>query len=172
MRSIDADQLEQRIQQLHDRSAGRELDDGRDVEWMRLQAEIHRLKQEQPELARIAERMQCQLELLVERCGTDGSVLAHQRPVDVNLSAQGIAFDSDRAVQPGDWAELTLQLTAVAAGVTILARVVRCQPLKEQPGICRIALDFEHILEADRQSIARYIMERQRQQLVRPTGDL
>jgi len=171
---VDEASLETRIQQFHNQPPARlglhEIDMRR-----RQQAEkdLERISQQHPEIGRYLESMQRQLDQLVELGCARTDDVVDPSPVAVNLSAQGIALASQRCLEPGAMIELHLRLRPAEGGIVILARVVRCRADAKAANVYRVALDFEHILEADRQRVARHVFDQQRLALVQGTaGDV
>ncbi len=124
------------------------------------QADLKAIKTKMPELGRYLSILQEQLDILTDKILEDEDKftdLEHQ----VNLSAQGIAFVSPEAAQHGDILELHLKLNPGRQKIVIFARVVSCEPVEDPTGHYNIALDFEHIHEADREIIVKHVHGKQ-----------
>jgi hypothetical protein len=167
---VDEASLESLIQQFHNQPPARtslhEIDMGRRQQV----ADLDRIRQQNPELGRYLESMQRQLDQLVERCSGRTDDFVDPSPVAVNLSAQGIAFASHSCLDPDSMVELHLRLRPAERGIAILARVVRCRADATATDMYRVALNFEHILEADRQRVARHVFDQQRLALVKASA--
>jgi c-di-GMP-binding flagellar brake protein YcgR len=80
---------------------------------------------------------------------------------EVSISEGGINFQHDTAVKPGSHLALKMILMPQALGLLLRARVVHCQPLPK--GTFDLGLEFESLTEAQRQTLARHILQRQAQ---------
>lgn len=79
------------------------------------------------------------------------------------LSAQGVSVQWLTAFVVESAVDLRLTLFPDRVLVRSLARVVRCDPFED--GSYRLALDFVHVREADREAIIRHVYRLQRLQL-------
>lgn len=128
------------------------------------QADLRKITERMPELGRYLKMLQQQIDRLTEQLLPDDQQFV-EREQPVNISAQGIAFYSSESADPGDIIELHLKLHPSQHRIMVLARVVQCEADRDQPGQYRIALDFEHIREADRELLVRHVHGRQLQAL-------
>lgn len=128
------------------------------------QADLRKITERMPELGRYLKMLQQQVDQLTERLIPDDQRFVDQDK-SVNLSAQGIAFYSSEAADPGDVIELHLKLHPSQHRIMVLARVIQCEPDRQQKGQYRIALDFEHIREADQELLVKHVHGRQLQAL-------
>ena len=76
----------------------------------------------------------------------------------VNLSEDGLAFASDRAIYVGNFLVLRLIFLPHYQPVVTFAQVVRCEQKGET---CQIAARFHRLAEKDRQVLARQILKAQ-----------
>jgi hypothetical protein len=129
------------------------------------QVEQHRgdlraIKRKMPELGRYLEFMQDQVNRITEQLLTNEEHFSHHNQL-VSLSAQGIAFHSEQPANPGDIAELHLKLNPGGQEVVTFARVISCTATEDKPGLYNLALDFEHIHDADREILAKHVHHKQ-----------
>lgn len=85
----------------------------------------------------------------------------------INLSGGGIAFDAEQEIAIGVTVEIKLVLFPRYYGILAYGTVVYCAPL-EQPQdnfAWRVALNFTHIREIDRDLIIRHVLQQQAAQL-------
>ncbi len=128
------------------------------------QADLRKISERMPELGRYLKMLQRQIDRLTEQLlPVEEQFVEQEQPV--SISAQGIAFYSSESAEPGDVVELRLRLQPSQHRILVLARVIHCEPDTRQPGQYRIALDFEHIREADRELLVRHVHGRQLQAL-------
>ncbi|MCP3688243.1 MAG: hypothetical protein GY784_07505 [Gammaproteobacteria bacterium] len=117
-----------------------------------------------PELARYLQVLQSQIDHLT-RTVMPEIAPAPEQDINVNLSAQGIAFDSVEYFKPDDIFELGLTLQPSHYELTIFARVVVPRDIDSIPKNStdphKVALDFEFIHSADRDMLVKHINEKQ-----------
>lgn len=116
-----------------------------------------------PTVAAYVKVIESQIEALAQALG-DGEGFPNSADTQACISAQGVALDWPRALDIDSRAELRLTLFPDRVHIRALARVVRCDPVDDQPGY-RTALDFTHLREADREAIIRHVYRLQRLQL-------
>jgi len=80
----------------------------------------------------------------------------------VVLSEGGISFDCDHALPQGQRLRLKLVLLPQGLGLLLAARVVRCAA--QAQGGYEIGTEFEALTDAQRQLLARHILQKQAQQ--------
>ena len=120
-----------------------------------------RIEARMPELARYLAVLEQQIERITERLIGDGDdELVRQK---VNLSAQGMGLVTPLEIEPGALVELTLKLLPSGLRLVIIARAVSADRDGDD---YRVALDFEHIHEADRELLIKHIHGKQMEQLV------
>ena len=124
------------------------------------QADLKAIKTKMPELGRYLSILQEQLDILTDKILEDEEKFTDLE-LQVNLGAQGIAFISPETAQPGDVIELHLKLNPGRQKIVIFARVVSCNPVDNPAGHYDIALDFEHIHDADREIIVKHVHGKQ-----------
>jgi hypothetical protein len=94
-------------------------------------------------------------------------------PKQVSMSEGGIGFDNPREIPVGSQLAIKMVLMPQALGLLLRAEVVHCQ--EKADGQFEIGTEFEGLTEAQRQLLARHILQKQaldrRQALQRPSGD-
>ena len=92
-------------------------------------------------------------------------------PRSVNISEGGISFQDPQAVPEGSLLALRLVLLPQAMGLCLRGRVVHCSPIDQ--GGYEIGIEFEALSDAQRQLLARHILQRQAQErrLARENAD-
>jgi len=84
----------------------------------------------------------------------------------VNISGSGAVLSARGGLAPGDAIELSLKLAPHEPPIVISGRVVRRAGENEHLW----AIHFEHVHQADRERIVRYVFERQRIEIQRVKG--
>jgi predicted nuclease with TOPRIM domain len=124
------------------------------------QADLQHIKNKMPEVGRYLGLLQEQLDLLTEKVLQDEDRFTEQ-DIPVNLSAQGISFFSKESVKTDEIVELHLKLLPGRQQIKVFSRVVECQKVNDAMGKYKIALDFEHIHEADREILVKHVHGKQ-----------
>lgn len=145
-----------------------------------LLGELHRLEFEAQHLLRqlgernrtLASYLKVQnrrLELVAQAVAT--RLLGDIGPTrEVVLSEGGVRFAQTEPLQVGSRVQLTLVLLPHSIGLRLLAEVVHCQP--QADGQHEIGLEFKSLSDAQRQLLARHILQQQalRRRLARETS--
>lgn len=124
------------------------------------QGDLNHIKRNMPELGRYLEMLQQQIDLLTDHL-IDNDDSSEHIEREVNLSAQGLSFTSDQPANSNDIIELHLKLMPSRQQVVIFCRVINCEKMDSDPVQYRIALDFEHIHEADREILVKHVHGKQ-----------
>lgn len=80
-------------------------------------------------------------------------------PRQVSLSEGGVSFNNAQAVPPASHLALKMVLMPQALGLLLRAKVVHCQ--QQGDGQFEIGAEFEALTDAQRQLLARHILQRQ-----------
>jgi len=119
--------------------------------------DLHKIQQKMPEMARYLGVLEKQIDRLSDRLVVDQSDSALVSRT-VSLSLQGVCFYSDDIVEAGGLVEVEMKLLPSGYRLLMLALVIDRQKVTgDQHGSYRIALQYEHIHEADREILARHI---------------
>jgi predicted nuclease with TOPRIM domain len=124
------------------------------------QADLRSIKTKMPELGRYLALLQEQLDILTEKVLQDEDKFTELEQ-QVNLSAQGLSFISNESANIGDIVELHLKLHPGKQKIVVFARVIHCEAQEDPQGSYKIALDFEHIHEADREILVKHVHGKQ-----------
>lgn len=105
------------------------------------------------------------LKVLNKRIDLLGQALAQNlvrevgAPKRVTLSEGGVSFEHPQAVPAGSHLAIKMVLMPQALGLLLRAQVVHCQPLEN--GQFEIGTEFEALTDAQRQLLARHILQKQ-----------
>ncbi len=124
------------------------------------QADLKKIKGSMPELGRYLDMLQEQIDLLTDKLLQDDDDFADSER-RVNLSAQGISFYQDEAVDNSSIVELHLKLLPSRQQIVSFARVIQCEELDHELGKYRLSLDFENIHEADQEILVKHVHAKQ-----------
>lgn len=124
------------------------------------QADLKNIKNKMPEVGRYLALLQEQIDVLTNKLLQDEDTFIDLE-LEVNLSAQGISFYSNEAAKINDIIELHLKLLPGQQQIVVFSRVIDCKAVSEPEDHYRIALDFEHIHEADREILIKHVHGKQ-----------
>lgn len=85
-------------------------------------------------------------------------------PQPVTLSEGGITFAQAEALQPATPLSIKMALMPQALGLLLRAQVVHCSDQPNADGLFEIGTEFVALADAQRQLLARYILQRQQQE--------
>lgn len=134
-----------------------------------LLSELHVLDLESQHLLRhISERdrtLASYLKVINKRIDLLGQAVAQSLlgdigpPKKVTISEGGVSFNSAQAVEAGTHLAIKLVLMPQALGLLLRAKVIHCQAIDD--GQFEIGTEFESLTDAQRQLLARHILQRQ-----------
>lgn len=138
-----------------------------------LLGELHLLEHDaQPLLRQISERdrtVAAYLKILSKRIELIGRALAQQVTADmgtmvpVTLSEAGLSFTTDAPLPVGSWLALRL-LLPTSVGLSAPVQVADCRPASPSADYL-IQVSFDRFTEAQRQLLARHIVQKQAQDI-------
>jgi hypothetical protein len=122
------------------------------------------LQTEAPLAARYFSALERKIDLLAQAI-FKGTSTDDQDTQEVDLSGSGVSFDSMESLTPGDLLELRLVLFPSYTGILASGRVIRCEKTGSRACPYKIAVEFVHIRDTDRQCIVKHILDRQATQI-------
>lgn len=126
---------------------------------------LHRqLQSEAPLVARYFSALERKLDLLAQAIFKE-TTPKDQDTQEIDLSGSGMSFSTLESLTPGDLLELRLVLFPTYTGILASGKVIRCEKTGSRPCPYKIALEFVHIRETDRQCIVKHILDRQATQI-------
>jgi hypothetical protein len=132
-----------------------------------LSASLHRIEQRDLDIADYLKALDEKINLLGRSFLTEERELLEQPAQAVNLSAGGLAMDSDKRIEPGSTVELKMLLLPSYAGVLAYGEVVH---LEEAHAVnpdfpYHVRINFSLIRPSDRDALIRHITRRQSEML-------
>jgi hypothetical protein len=128
---------------------------------------IHKVQAESPELARCLQAIDHKLNMIAQLFVSEEMGLEERPSREVTLSAGGVAFYAQEAIEVGSLLELRMVLFPTLVGILTISRVISCK--REGGGDSRfpwqVAVEYEHLREADRELLVRHIMVKETEQL-------
>lgn len=116
------------------------------------------VEKDYPDVARYLALLEDKLDMLLRAVVLEHGELVDQQTQHVNISGSGIAFESAAEVKAGDTLSLTFILYPTLTGISAYGTVVSCEPDGEG---YRIAVEFTHLSDDDRDLLIRHIVKKQ-----------
>ena len=125
------------------------------------------LENRYPEVAHYFTYLERQFERVVSLVGPEDAIIPHEPNQLVNLSAQGIRFKSEATYNENDLLELRMLLFPSHTRILAFGRVVNWKA-----GSSELALNFEEILEEDRELLIKHVHQLQVKSLQKPESNI
>ncbi len=128
---------------------------------------IHKVQHDSPELARCLHALDNKLNMIAQLFVSEEMHVNDQPSREVILSAGGLAFRAQQEISVGSLLELRMVLFPSLVGILTISRVISCehQPDERSEFPWLIAVEYEHLREADRELLVRHIMAKETEQL-------
>ncbi|NOT10963.1 MAG: PilZ domain-containing protein [Methylococcaceae bacterium] len=128
---------------------------------------LHKVGKSNPDVADYLRLIDNKIELLAQAMVMQSGQFNQNNVRNANLSATGIAFESEDAFQEGDYLEIKILLVNSMAVIIALGKVVYCK--NHEPGAGRypntIGVDYVSIKDQDRELLIKHVVKRQLQQI-------
>ena len=162
---IDPAEAEARIQDFWENEHAFSIRNNYNFQIEQQLADFQRIENKMPELARYLSVLEKQVDRLTEKLIVDPAD-AELEITRVNLSAQGMSFRHWRKPPADALIEVDLKLLPSGQRLVIIGRIVQVDSDDSRAGEdYRIALDFEHLHEADREILIKHIHGKQMESL-------
>ena len=124
---------------------------------------IERFRRELPDVAGYLDSMNTKLDLLVRMLLINSSELPDHPTHDVNISASGIAFRTDRELDSGQLLELRVMFFPSFLYMTSFARVLRSIRNDDDSDALpfTVAVEFCFANESDRELLIRHVLQKE-----------
>lgn len=128
---------------------------------------IHKVQGDSPELARCLQALDNKLNMIAQLFVSEEMNIDEQPTREVTLSAGGVAFCAQHEIGVGSLMELRMVLFPSLVGILTISRVVYCERIDDSNTRFpwRIAVEYEHLRETDRELLVRHIMAKETEQL-------
>lgn len=157
---IQHNEIEHRVKKFWDDQHQFSLRNEFNYELDQHQADLKHIKNKMPEVGRYLDLLQKQLDMLTEKVLQDSDDFTDEEK-QVNLSAQGISFVTDEVVHEGNIIEMNLKLLPGRQKIVLFSKVINCHKIDNEEGQYKVALDFEHIHDADREILVKHVHGKQ-----------
>ncbi|HIF54978.1 MAG TPA: PilZ domain-containing protein, partial [Methylococcaceae bacterium] len=121
---------------------------------------MNRVERKEPEIAEYLKLMESKISFLAQAVMKQGNDFTDRNMRKANISASGLAFESDAVIETGQFLEIKLLLTSCLAGIYCKAVGGGDIALPFQIGI-----DYVNLQEQDREVLIKHVVKRQMQQI-------
>ncbi len=133
---------------------------------------LQRIEKKQPELAHYLKLLDEKIDLLAQAVAGENEIAAHDAR-EVNLSASGLAFQSQEAIESGEFLEIKLLLSSFRVLLVACCKVIQCaanEPDEGSPPYL-VSADFINLSEEDRDLLIQHLVRRQMRQIREKRGE-
>lgn len=124
---------------------------------------LHHIESDYPDVAAYLKALDHKINLIGQALLMQHSGLASEPASPVNLSASGLAFESEQEFSSGETLELRLLLLPEFTGILLFAEVVSSEA--GQQGSSTVRVNFTHMRESDRDLLIHHVVRRQGEML-------
>jgi c-di-GMP-binding flagellar brake protein YcgR len=165
-RVIDEQQLAQLSQVSNDILSTCSLAAALDVFNQEARVIAPRVERSAPEVYEYLKIIDDKIELIAQAIMRQNSDLTDHASRNVNLSATGIAFESEDKLEPGTLLEIKMMLTSCMAVIIAYAKVIYCKPNKDNPEFPYfVGVDYINLKDEDREILIKHVVKRQMEQI-------
>jgi len=128
---------------------------------------LHKVAKNNPDVADYFKLIDNKIDLLAQAIVMQSGQFNKNNIRNANLSATGIAFDSEEAFQDGDYLEIKILLVNSMSVVVACGKVVYCKKSQSDEGRhpFTIGVDYVNIKDQDRELLIKHVVKRQLQQI-------
>ena len=128
---------------------------------------LNRLERNQPEVADYLRLVENKIDLLVQAIMMQDTLFTEQSTRNVNLSASGLAFESEEGLDPGEYLEIKMTLVSCMAVVVTYGKVIYCKqnPANDSQFPYVVGIDYINMKDQDRELLIKHVVKRQLQQI-------
>lgn len=128
---------------------------------------MHRLERTEPDVADYLKLIESKIDLISQAVMMQGTDFKEKDTCNANLSASGLAFESEEALAVGDYLEIKMLLVSCMAVIVTYGKVIYCKPKNNPDSRFShvIGVDYVNMKEQDRELLIRHVVKRQLQQI-------
>lgn len=128
---------------------------------------MNRVERKEPEIAEYLKLMESKISFLAQAVMRQGNDFTDRNMRKANISASGLAFESDAVIETGQFLEIKLLLTSCLVGIVIYGKVVYCKAVGGGDIALpfQIGIDYVNLQEQDREILIKHVVKRQMQQI-------
>lgn len=128
---------------------------------------MHRLERTEPDVADYLKLIESKIDLISQAVMMQGTDFKEKDTRNANLSASGLAFESEEALAVGDYLEIKMLLVSCMAVIVTYGKVIYCKPKNNPDSRFShvVGVDYVNMKEQDRELLIRHVVKRQLQQI-------
>ncbi len=123
------------------------------------QAQLRLIQRDYPDVAKYFEALERKIEVLAQAFMISNTNLTDQPTCKVNLSASGIAFDTEQLLVEGQILELKMVVLPGLVGIMTFGQVIYCR--EQGDGLYRAGVEFFSLRDQVREFLIRHVVKRQ-----------
>lgn len=128
---------------------------------------LYRLERTYPDIADYLKLIENKIDLLAQAYMMQSGQFKEKDSRNANLSAAGLAFDSEEELQEGDYLEIKMLLVSCLAIIVTYGKVIYCKKNhsndSQYPYI--VGVDYDNMKDQDREVLIKHVVRRQLQQI-------
>lgn len=126
-----------------------------------------RIEKSKPDIAHYLRLLDKKIDLLAQAIMMQGSQPDKKKPCEINLSASGLAFYSDKALDVDVFLELRMVLVSIGIVIITCCKVILCKNNQSADGGSpyQISVDFVDMTEQVRELLIKHMVKKQMQQI-------
>ncbi|MGR9051852.1 MAG: PilZ domain-containing protein [Gammaproteobacteria bacterium] len=128
---------------------------------------MNRIERNTPEVADYLKLIDSKIDVIAQAIMMQGTEFKEQDTRNANLSASGVAFDTEEAMAPGEYLEIKMLLVSCMAVIVAYGKVIYCHA-KASPDhhfTHVVGVDYINMKEQDRELLIKHVVKRQMQQI-------
>lgn len=125
-----------------------------------------RLEKNEPELFEYLKILDSKIHLVAQAVMMQGNEFGEHDSRNVSISASGLAFEVDEALQPGEFLEIRMMLTSCMAVIIAYGKVIHCK--RNEAGgdfPFYVGVDYINMKDDDRELLIKHVVKKQMQQI-------
>ena len=129
---------------------------------------MHRIEKKEPEIAEYLKILDSKIKLLTQEISRQDKDISESSARNANISATGMAFESEKQIKVGELLEIKLLLSSCFAVIAIFGRVVYCKENTQQDTTSmpfQVGVDYINLKDQDREVLIKHVVKRQMQQI-------
>jgi PilZ domain-containing protein len=131
------------------------------------QLTLRRLERNEPDVADYLKVLENKIDLIARAVLMQGMDLSEQKTRNVNMSASGIAFECEEAMQAGECLEIKMLLASSMTVIATYGKVIHCKHKadddSEYPFL--VGVDYYNMKDQDKELLIKHVVKRQMQQI-------
>lgn len=127
-----------------------------------MSATIHKIETDHPDTAAYLKALDKKIDLIGKAFMLDEVRARENQAAAVNLSASGIAFNTNDKLKTGDHVELKIMLMPSCTGILTYGEIVACEKHTDSTGHqYQVRINFSHLRDEDRDMLIKHVIRKQ-----------